>query len=643
MSGGYPTDQVDGAWPADPSTLPEPTIGQVQEADADPGIMLTEYLPFGSLDHWIAKAAELQEDFSNEACWRMLLCLAKACMSMKYPPGMRSTEADAIDLVHFDLDPTNVLVDGAPMLAHAKTHSEQQANNSESMMSGVQYEESEELFENSDASDASMASGSDGSRAYIPKQKQCTHDRSLHLKVADFGLATVVDDAARASDRDLLTLRSRGKARYFPPEQWTAEWDAVHRNPAHENMDIAGQYSSKTNIYQIGMVMVSMMTRMLPEPYPRVFPVKIRDFGHASHSYLDQTPEDFAQLPLRIVNSPAWVVLQQDCVWRYEVSLRELIIRLTAYEPAERPKPEDLVRIVEQRIDYGFAGTEYQPLSDWQWITSANMPTECQPVKGYTLSTGAVPAENTASSSPAEPVPASPPKNAHVPPATYQAESFGGAPLQNQQRSTPKSGAMEVAQILAAMPLPSYPVPMPRPATPMFRVPTGGNQPANNPAYPGAPNLGRPNPAPIYQPTGYEILAARAVQAAQAAQAGQAGQYGQYGHYGQFVPYAQSHVPYGQFGQPMAPMQPFLQPHPGHQVYQPVYNQNSGQAAANFARQFTQAQAQAAPPGAFIPSTGMLNPAANTFVPTYYRPSDQNNPNQGNDGQGNGQGGQGYQ
>lgn len=410
LPGGYKTQPVGGDMPDDPTTChksdDDATLKNMVHSAKD--VMILEFLPFGSLDHWIAKSEQLGVGFSNEVCWHLLLCLAKACLAMKYPtacqPKDLPVEADldrytpqakkkvqpvaGIDpdsdedddddgravpasvsevhnIVHFDLDPSNVLVDAS-----------------------------------------NEGCGKVCGNARIPK-----------LKVADFGIA--VDGSKVDFDDAKVAWNNRfcGKPVYYAPEQWTAEWMAVTDNPRADGAEIAGQYGEKTNVYQVGLILQAIMLRKAVNSTPHISFVPMRSWQHPNFPQHLNDPDEFegavqdaikTKKPngVQMIPTVAWMLndkLLRAEWWAkkvggkkqapkptkmYEWRLREMVMRCAAYEPHVRPSAAELVRLVEARLadgGFGDGAAEAELL-----FAEANKPVEPQPKRAYKNLIGAV-------------------------------------------------------------------------------------------------------------------------------------------------------------------------------------------------------------------------------------------------------------
>ncbi|KAK3382176.1 kinase-like domain-containing protein [Lasiosphaeria ovina] len=169
----------------------------------------------------------------NRLLWHMFDCLLKGVIDMACPPIDRKNYADeerglikesallpetTTNYIHFDLSPDNVLV-GDPDQ---------------------------------------------------PEEQNPRHPIVPPLLISDLGLSMDINDGIRQDPIRIWKTRERGKELYYTPEQFTSEWDHVETLPADlqpTGARIAGNYTWKTNLFQVGMIMWSMITlRWNPQP-----------------------------------------------------------------------------------------------------------------------------------------------------------------------------------------------------------------------------------------------------------------------------------------------------------------------------------------------------------------------------------------
>ncbi|AEO59307.1 hypothetical protein MYCTH_2307508 [Thermothelomyces thermophilus ATCC 42464] len=102
----------------------------------------------------------------------------------------------------------------------------------------------------------------------------------------------------------MLYVRRRAKLSYYTPEQFTNEWDYVYANHTPWSMptqpDIAGNLGWRNNLFQIGLVMLSLITNCYPPlpPYPaRVYvpPLEVAHLDDDDEDRQGNPPADAAQ------------------------------------------------------------------------------------------------------------------------------------------------------------------------------------------------------------------------------------------------------------------------------------------------------------------------------------------------------------
>jgi len=125
-----------------------------------------------------------------------------------------------------------------------------------------------------------------------------------------------------AAANTIWRTKSYGKAGWKHPEQWTAEWDAYNGDPTLDpRCTIAGQYSEKSNIWQIGMSMWNLMTKH----YGRSPPVaKLRTFRCVDGV-------------VRRAYTHGWEVDLPAIQPHFPRMLRQAVKHCLMYSPADRP------------------------------------------------------------------------------------------------------------------------------------------------------------------------------------------------------------------------------------------------------------------------------------------------------------------
>lgn len=225
----------------------------------------------------------------------------------------------------------------------------------------------------------------DPSNILVDDFDEVDHASVPRLKIADFGATTKADASFYKNTRKLWGERFSGKVGYLMPEQWTAEWDLVEGNPLRDEPEIcgvAGAYSEKSNIWQIGMIMLNLITQMGPEnpPYARRVPLPRQgDDDVLLRGY---------QANNRFIMSHGYMLDDPSFDNTMKRQLRNVVMACLAYAPESRPTLLDLVEICETRISAGF------PDANRQWgsilFANTNVPEERDPRDAYNDDDGAV-------------------------------------------------------------------------------------------------------------------------------------------------------------------------------------------------------------------------------------------------------------
>ncbi|KAL1850663.1 hypothetical protein Daus18300_012874 [Diaporthe australafricana] len=231
--------------------------------DGDSAMMTLEFMRHGDLHGLIKKIATSRDRAPNKVLWRVFFCLIRGCIAMFVPPRSRrgpdglvlpenqwqdffGPELDEVmpvgtpqlpnpegwDLVHFDLDPQNILVG--------------ENDGDEHSMAPV--------FKISD----------------LGLAKQSDDDLFLAPCCESMGLAEIGQDKHLAAGMLMPKLTEMQTAeRSVTNEPRHKEWDYIDKSPAMEPTEpqVAGQYGPWSNIFQAATCMQNLITRT-QTPYP---------------------------------------------------------------------------------------------------------------------------------------------------------------------------------------------------------------------------------------------------------------------------------------------------------------------------------------------------------------------------------------
>ncbi|KAK1752721.1 hypothetical protein QBC47DRAFT_432407 [Echria macrotheca] len=216
------------------------------------------------------------------------------CMSESVPQG----QLKYWPLVHFDLDPQNVLI------------------------------------------------GDFGEPHYRRQDRPADGHKVVPVfKLNDFGLARYYSPARYRRVFEMWSARIRGKPEYFVPEQFTAEWDWVHWSPALQpEIKTAGKYGYRSNIFGVGLCVWSAMTLHKPSHQPHRFPTV-------------QTIQRFHDGKLVQIRTYGGDLLVPDNEWHmktYSAKLRCFVAQCLAENPGHRPGRLEITRLIDELARFNF-------------------------------------------------------------------------------------------------------------------------------------------------------------------------------------------------------------------------------------------------------------------------------------------------
>ncbi|KAK4443694.1 hypothetical protein QBC34DRAFT_416572 [Podospora aff. communis PSN243] len=327
-----------------PQDVPLPSIED--DPSAEKSLLMIEFMRRGDLNQYLTKQSERMNriflhleaqtkirgapfsdnfihqqmqvsKFPDKVLWLIFQCLFKGVIGIVAPPkvrpGYEETGGDdgpmvdeeppdprypikREDTTHFDLDPKNVLVGDAENL-------------------------------------------------YVP----------VH-KISDLGLMEpmVHKKKDRRHYNHIWSTRIIGKPRgyWLAPEQFTEEWDMVTRLPMDApppRIRIAGNYSWKTNLYNIGTIMWCLITRFEPP-----VPAYGENYGSYGGDFEDINP----------VKHSYGGFLNKGSFEDVDPDLRNLVIECMSDDPADRPRMEKMYKIIEKKVESILSKTD-KDLQAW--------------------------------------------------------------------------------------------------------------------------------------------------------------------------------------------------------------------------------------------------------------------------------------
>ncbi|KAI1335596.1 kinase-like domain-containing protein [Xylariaceae sp. FL0016] len=248
--------------------------------------IVMEILENGDLMNFIIKVQAHGETIPNVVLGRFFLCLVRACIAMAYPPADRLENAGVPGpimetvpdqerdspgrMVHFDIDPRNIFM-GAESLDPASEHT-----------------------------------------------------LTPILKLGDFGLASTIDNGK--PDNYYERMRAKGKIGFYAPESFCADWDYIPLNSnTVQNHPVAGNFRAHTNIWQIGLVMETLITLCSPLQPP---------FAHRTTVQCPPNKESY--------HTYAYHLSEQEYSSRVDARIIGSVFRCQAHLPEDRPKLHEL-------------------------------------------------------------------------------------------------------------------------------------------------------------------------------------------------------------------------------------------------------------------------------------------------------------
>ncbi|KAK7942513.1 uncharacterized protein PG986_011626 [Apiospora aurea] len=255
-----------------------------------------EYMELGTLEEVLFRFADDNDDqtIPNVVLWSFWLCMVRACIGMAYPPrkfhpdrmrqagGKRvgmDRARNAIDvtstfdpnrllleeipttnrrreqrkrMVHFDIDPSNMFL-GPALHPYQRRNPAVNVNNAAINNQipppiDIQMETINPLPDDSNE-----------------------HDQIPILKLGDFGLSHILKTGKR--NAYYLEQRASGKWGFYTPEQFSPDWDFVPLTRDGKEISqepVAGSFDWHTNVWQMGLSMWQLITRLNTPSPPRL-------------------------------------------------------------------------------------------------------------------------------------------------------------------------------------------------------------------------------------------------------------------------------------------------------------------------------------------------------------------------------------
>ncbi|KAI0007849.1 kinase-like domain-containing protein [Xylariaceae sp. FL0662B] len=393
--------------------------------------LLLEFAENGDLETLIKKVTALTGGeavmFPNRALWALWLCLVRACVAMKYPPRKfhpnrpRPPRRPPLGAIDEEVVRSNsVLMASKAAVAkmfnfkNYETQLQEYLNVKADLIEEIPPPEKRWRAKNQvhfdiDASNVFIGSLEkmvgpeddevEGDAAKDPKGKQKEvpasqkrrydqrqpdrqegeHDLIPRLKLADFGLAENI----KKNKRNIYYFQRRGvgKMGFFAPEQFGPEWDAIPPIADGDEVSesqVAGNYSSATNVWGIALTMWTIITQLEPPlpPQPQVPPQMIineNNLPKGSFSIDEEVKAIDPDAPI----SYCPLLMDGDNEYEYiDPELRWVIYQCMYHRPNDRPTVEELLEHAKEGITRSYEGETDEAVKSWFHQVLYSGPTE---------------------------------------------------------------------------------------------------------------------------------------------------------------------------------------------------------------------------------------------------------------------------
>ncbi|KAI0186640.1 kinase-like domain-containing protein [Xylaria flabelliformis] len=333
------------------------------------------------------------------------------------------------NMVHRDLDPTNVFVNGLELDEPSVLHWQETRK--------TKWQPTDSVYPSPDA----VNSEEKEFKNIGVRPDRVAHEHSLvpRLKLGDFGLAVCVK---REKTNDYYhALRQGGKHGDYPPEYFTQEWDYIEADRYGDQLAdsrTCGYYSNKMNIWSSALTMWQLITKFLSPLPPAPQPPYDELDNYPPYNVVGQTDMD------QIFNDPRYADFKisycallrdprvQDYDWVDE-KLRETIFKCMYHRPDDRPSLDELLSEAERNVELDLSGESDEEVRRWIQYWFFDAPS------------GGKPSRTAPGGQPS------------VPPGGQPFISTGGQPPTRPtgQQSAPPGGQRQMSPLL----LPTSPIP----------------------------------------------------------------------------------------------------------------------------------------------------------------------------------------
>ncbi|KAK4443352.1 kinase-like domain-containing protein [Podospora aff. communis PSN243] len=335
-----------------------------QQGESPMPMLIMDYHKRGSLDKVIKAAAATGNSIHDRTLWLIFECLFRGLVAMRYPPKKWHPAPARGDPPATERIPKPSQIHRGPRIDWRRPGTVKFIAN-----------EHPQEWVHFDLDPSNFLVGD-----YNEDEQRPGHKLIPPILVNDFGITRDINRLRSNADlhENFHSLRRSGKRSYYTPEQFTSEWDFIGDElvpPA--NTSVAGQYNWRTNLWQVGQAMWSLITHHYPPAHgPRVKPVQ-RDRATGRWSIVHSVPvgnlDARGGMPrsgVRTRSGPAWswgafmldTTMADGVTQRMfhgtDLELRELVMRCMMDDPLDRPDMEELQGIFERKLRGPWGGVQ---------------------------------------------------------------------------------------------------------------------------------------------------------------------------------------------------------------------------------------------------------------------------------------------
>ncbi|KAK0725075.1 kinase-like domain-containing protein [Lasiosphaeris hirsuta] len=287
-----------------------------------------EYCPGGSLEGVLKRTAKRYNNGKGKApvrdrtLWLIFDCLFQMILALRYPPKRWQPEysKDDVDQALWERIPTAQDMAWTPP---TRTRGQKAALDRGDLHRDRDRERGRSWVHfDIDPSNVLVKS--------LEPDGDLRHQLVPGMKLSDFSRCTDINELS-SNPLQIWTSIWWGKNAWQTPEQFTTEWDWVELLP--HGARVAGQYSWKTNLWGMGLIMWCLITHCVP-PY-----------GPLPEAFSEPNMPDRWSYGVYILNDdiPRFGSVDKD--------LRKLVMRCLMDDPAHRPSMAEISQAIKAKLD----------------------------------------------------------------------------------------------------------------------------------------------------------------------------------------------------------------------------------------------------------------------------------------------------